>query len=119
MKRIITVTIVAIIICTLICTLSSCAGNPSKDILGKWYNEEGDCLVILSDNTYYIDFAKVKLYGGYVTGTDSGMWKYLEEEKFFKFYANNYDEYVYKIKIEKDSNGKYIKYASFGTFYKK
>ena len=106
--------ICAFILSIAICILSSCSNE--KDIIGKWYNDEGDCLVIQSDNTYYIDFATNKF--GYDIGMDKGTWTYLEEENFFKFHAKNYDRDVMKVQIEKDEKGAYIKYSYFGTFYK-
>ncbi len=96
-----------------LCAFSSCGTKPENTILGKWYNEKGDCLEILSDNTYSID----KIYTGYEIGIDSGEWEYLEEG-FFKFYANNYDESIIKVEINKDEIGTYIKYTYYGTFYK-
>ena len=98
----------------LLFTFSSCGSDPKKEILGKWYNEKGDCLEILSDNTYSID----NIYNGYEIGIDSGEWEYLEDENFFKFYADNYDRSVIRVEIEENENGTCIKYTYYGTFYK-
>ena len=112
-----------------ISTLSACNDNETKSknksknlleesnaesILGKWYNEKGDCLEILSDNTYSID----NIYDGYESGINSGKWSYLEVEDFFKFYADNYDESIIKVEVNKDKYGTFIKYSYYGTFYK-
>lgn len=106
--------ILSIVLGIIICSLISCRNKPEKKILGKWYNEKGDCLEILSDKTYSID----KIYKGYEIGINSGKWEYLEEG-FFKFYANDYDESVIKVEIDKDDNGEFIKYTYYGKFYKK
>ena len=106
--------VTVLILIFVLCTFSACGTKPENKILGKWYNEKGDCLEILSDNTYSID----KIYTGYEIGINSGEWEYLEEG-FFKFYANDYEESVIKIVIDKDKNGQYIKYTYYGTFYKK
>lgn len=106
--------ILILTIALVLCTFSACGNNPEKKILGKWYNEKGDCLEILSDNTYSID----KIYTGYEIGIDSGEWEYLEDEGFFKFYADNYDESIIRVEIGKDENGTCIKYTYYGTFYK-
>ena len=107
--------ILILTIALMLCTFSACGINPEKKILGKWYNEDGDCLQILSDNTYYID---QNSHYSYMIGLDSGEWVYLEEEGFFKFYANDYDESVISVEIDKDQNGTYIEYTYYGTFYK-
>ena len=99
-------------IALVLCTFSACGTNPEKEILGKWYNEKGDCLEILSDNTYSVD----KIYIGYEIGINRGKWEYLEDEGFFKFYANN--ESVIRAEIEKNENGTCIEYTYYGTFYK-
>jgi len=98
-----------------LCALTACGKMPEKSILGKWYNDDGDCLEILSDNTYSINQVSDYIYE---IGLDSGEWEYLEEERFFKLYADNYDGDVIKVEINKDTNGTYINYTSYGTFYK-
>ena len=99
----------------MLCALTACSTAPEKTILGKWYNDDGDCLEILSDNTYSIH--QISDYS-YEIGLDSGEWDYLEEESFFKFYANNYDEDIINVEINKDEKGIYINYTYYGTFYK-
>lgn len=111
MKR--TIVIILAIVFVLL-TFSACGTNPEKAILGKWYNEQGDCLEILSDNTYSVD----KIYNGYEIGIDSGEWEYLEEEDFFKFYADTYYSNIINVEIDKDDKGTYINYTYYGTFYK-
>lgn len=109
------ISITLVLLC-LFCVLTACSSTPEKAILGKWYNEDGDCLEILSDNTYSIN--QVSKYS-YDIGLDSGEWEYLKEEGFFKFYANTYDGDVIKVEINADTNGTCIKYTYYGTFYKK
>lgn len=111
MKR--TVSLI-LVLAFVIGAFSACGTSPEKKILGKWYNEQGDCLEILSDNTYRVD----NIYNGYEIGIDSGRWVYLEEEDYFKFYANNYDESIIKVQIARDAEGTYITYTYYGTFYK-
>lgn len=104
--------ILALVLCLGLC---ACSTSHQKTILGKWYNDDGDCLKILSDNTYSIHQVSDYIYE---RGFDSGEWEYLEEEKFFKFYADNYDGDIIKVEINKDSKGTYIDYTYYGTFYK-
>ena len=89
--------------------------NPEKIILGKWYNDDGDCMTVLSDNTYSIDMVDDF---GYEIGMNRGKWEYLEEEGFFKFHASNYDKDVISLEVKEDENGTYFKYTYFGTFFK-
>ena len=112
-KRLFATTLVLII---MLCIFTACGAPPEKVILGKWYNVDGDCLEILSDNTYSIKQVSDYIYE---SGLGSGKWTYLEEEGFFKFYANNYDEDIIKVEINKDEKGTYIDYTYYGTFYKK
>ena len=98
----------------LMCIFSACSLNPEKKILGKWYNENGDCLEILSDHTYSVD----NIPNGYELGINKGTWEYLGEEGYFKFYPRTYDSRVIKVEIDRDSDGTYIEYAYYGTFYK-
>ena len=105
-----------IILIVMLCTFSACSTTPEKTILGKWYNDDGDCLEILSDNTYSINQVSDYIYE---IGLDSGEWEYLEEEDFFKFYADNYDGDIMKIEIKKDEKGTYLHYSYYGNFYKK
>lgn len=104
-----------LVLILMLCTLTACSTTPEKAILGKWYNDDGDCLEILSDNTYSIRQVSDYIYE---SGLNSGEWEYLEEENFFKLYANNYDGDIIKVEISKDEKGTYINYTSYGTFYK-
>ncbi len=114
MKTKIKQTLATIIALTLtLCTLSACGTNPKKSILGKWYNANGDCLKIQSDNTYRTDFVEEM---GKTIGSGSGKWVYLEEENLFKFYSN--DDRVWEINISKDKHGESFEYSYYGVFYK-
>ena len=107
-------TLAIIIALTLtVCTLSACGANNEKSILGKWYNANGDCLEIQSDNTYRTDFVEEK---GKTIGSGSGKWMYLEEENLFKFYSN--DDRIWEITISKDKYGESFEYSYYGIFYK-
>ena len=98
-----------------LCVLTACGKKAEKTILGKWYNAQGDCLEILSDNTYSINQVSDKIYD---IGLDSGKWEYLKEEEFFKFYTDSYKGDVIKIQLNKDKTGTYIEYSYYGVFYK-
>ena len=111
-KQMLTITLALIFV---LCTLTGCYITPERAILGKWNNDDGDCLEILSDNTYSINQVSDSIYE---SGLDSGEWEFLEEENFFKFYADNYDGDIIKVEINKDEKGTYINYTFYGTFYK-
>lgn len=97
----------------MLCSLSACDTNPEKSILGKWYNDDGDCLEIQSDNTFRVNFVK-KI--GTTIGSGSGKWVYLEEENLFKFYSN--DDKIWEINIFSDKYGENFEYSYYGVFYK-
>lgn len=111
MKRIAIKIVIAVF---LILAVSGCGKSPEKEILGKWYNDEGYCLEVLSDHTYSVDHIKI----GYEDGINKGQWEYLEDEGFFKFYANTYHTNIIRVEINKDNKGKNIEYTYYGTFYK-
>lgn len=111
-------TTITLVLTLILCFFSSCSilteTSAEKKILGKWYNKNGDCMEILSDNTYSIYQTSDYIYE---SGLDSGEWEYLEEG-FFKFYANNYDGDIIKVEINEDEEGTYIEYTYYGIFYR-
>ncbi len=39
----------------MLCALSACGTNPDNAIIGKWYNDDGECLDIRSDGSYKLE----------------------------------------------------------------
>lgn len=103
-----------LLIIVFVFSLSACGSNSPKSIIGKWYNKKGNCLEILSDNTYQRQ--SLTQNDNYEV-RESGEWKYLETEKFFKFTNNETKDFI-KITIDKDKYGAYIEYGDYGVFYK-
>lgn len=107
MKTKIKETLSTILVLTLmLCALSACGTNSEKNIIGKWYNNDGKCLDIRSDGSY-------KLEDSYGTGT----WKYLDDNETIEF-TDVYGDTNETI-VETDDTGDYIKFSPHGNFYRK
>ena len=89
----------------LLCIVSGCTSNPSKEIVGEWYNSKGKCLNIYSDGSW-------KLEDSYGTGT----WKLLGDKDTFEF-TDFYGDTQESV-INKDNRGKYIDFGYYGAFYR-
>lgn len=89
----------------LLFALSGCTSDPSKEIVGEWYNSKGKCLDIYSDGSW-------KLEDSYGTGT----WKLRDDKITFEF-TDFYGD-TQKSEIKKDEQGRYIDFGYYGNFYK-
>lgn len=107
------VAIALIIVFVLVCAIAVNLSNPETKIVGRWYNEDGDCLIVQSDNTYRMEHA---VRYGYDIGSDQGEWEYLSEERIYKFTDLNGDEHEFEMST--DENGENFKYYYYGVFYK-
>ena len=90
------ISIILAVTAILLC-FSAC-GKTEDEIIGKWYDSEGDVLRVQKDGTYNFE-------GEYGSGT----WKILDDEtiEFMDFYGMTYD-----IEIIEDDYGTYIFYHS-------
>lgn len=103
--RIRTASSLLVVLAILLCSLSGCGTSFEKNIIGKWYNNNGKCLDVRSDGTW-------KLEGSYGTGT----WKILDDKTTFEFtdYYGDTQESI----INENRLGNYIDFGYYGDFYK-
>lgn len=96
MKSIVKIVSVVLVITSIFLTLSAC-GGVEDEIIGMWYDEDGDVLSVQKDGTYNFE-------GEYGSGT----WKILDDNVTIEF--TDFYGMTKNIEIIEDSLGVYIFY---------
>lgn len=93
-----------LLVCMLMAIFSGCSSDEGA-IVGKWYNEYGECLRVSSDGSWAI-----------VDSIYKGTWSLLDDNVTYQFVSNTAGKVT--TEIETDKLGKYIFFGGFGVMYK-